>query len=145
MTLLLSNLAGSVAAATGAALWEAGPPLPALVSMALLGSLGFAGWIMTAGAAPGWHGGVGETAVAALGAAAGAVRSVADGVVGTAVIQAVIMAIDLAVAGVPGAMLLGFVTLLLAPSQIGAPLIIVCEAAQQSGCSVKTKRARGCS
>ena len=35
------------------------------------------------------------------------------------------MAIGLAVAGVPGAVLLGFVTLLLALSQIGAPLIIV--------------------
>jgi len=35
------------------------------------------------------------------------------------------MAIGLAVAGVPGAILLGFVTLLLALSQIGAPLIIV--------------------
>jgi predicted PurR-regulated permease PerM len=49
---------------------------------------------------------------------------VAYGVVGTAVIQAVIMAVGLAVAGVPGAILLGFVTLLLALSQIGAPLII---------------------
>jgi predicted PurR-regulated permease PerM len=46
-------------------------------------------------------------------------------VVGTAVIQAVIMGFGLAVAGVPGALLLGFVTLLLALSQIGAPLIIV--------------------
>jgi predicted PurR-regulated permease PerM len=34
------------------------------------------------------------------------------------------MAIGLAVAGVPGAVLLGFVTLLLALSQIGGPLII---------------------
>ena len=67
----------------------------------------------------------GETAGAELDVAAGAVRSVAYGVVGTAVIQAVIMAIGLAVAGVPGAVLLGFVTLLLALSQIGAPLIIV--------------------
>jgi len=67
----------------------------------------------------------GETAAAALDVAGGAVRSVAYGVVGTAVIQAVIMAIGLAVAGVPGAVLLGFVTLLLALSQIGAPLIIV--------------------
>src|SRR5215475_9529148 len=66
----------------------------------------------------------GETADAALDVAAGAVRSVAYGVVGTAVIQAIIMAIGLAVAGVPGAVLLGFVTLLLALSQIGAPLII---------------------
>src|SRR6516225_12126016 len=67
----------------------------------------------------------GETADATLGVAADAVRSVAYGVVGTAVIQAVIMGIGLAVAGVPGAVLLGFVTLLLALSQIGAPLIIV--------------------
>ena len=67
----------------------------------------------------------GEPASATLDVAAGAVRSVAYGVVGTAVIQTVIMAIGLAVAGVPGAILLGFVTLLLALSQIGAPLIIV--------------------
>jgi predicted PurR-regulated permease PerM len=67
----------------------------------------------------------GETADATLDVAGGAVRSVAYGVVGTAIIQAVIMAIGLAVAGVPGAVLLGFVTLLLALSQIGAPLIIV--------------------
>src|SRR6516162_8226037 len=67
----------------------------------------------------------GETAAAELDVAAGAVRSVAYGVVGTAAIQAVIMAIGLALAGVPGAVLLGFVTLLLALSQIGAPLIIV--------------------
>jgi predicted PurR-regulated permease PerM len=67
----------------------------------------------------------GETAAAALDVAGGAVASVAYGVVGTAAIQAVIMAIGLAVAGVPGAVLLGFVTLLLALSQIGAPLIIV--------------------
>jgi predicted PurR-regulated permease PerM len=67
----------------------------------------------------------GETVGAALDVAGGAVRSVAYGVVGTAVIQAVIMAIGLAAAGVPGAVLLGFVTLLLALSQIGAPLIIL--------------------
>src|SRR5499427_10893588 len=67
----------------------------------------------------------GETAAAALDVAGGAVASVAYGVVGTAAIQAVIMAIGLAVAGVPGAVLLAFVTLLLALSQIGAPLIIV--------------------
>jgi predicted PurR-regulated permease PerM len=66
----------------------------------------------------------GETAGNALDVAAGAVRSVAYGVVGTAAIQAVIMATGLVLAGVPGAILLGFVTLLLALSQIGAPLII---------------------
>jgi len=68
---------------------------------------------------------VGDTADVALDVAADAVRSVAYGVVGTAVIQAVIMASGLIVAGVPGAILLGFVTLLLALSQIGAPLIIL--------------------
>lgn len=67
----------------------------------------------------------GATAVAALDVAAGAVRGVAYGVVGTAAIQAVVMAIGLFVAGIPGAALLGFVTLLLALSQIGAPLIVV--------------------
>src|SRR5215831_5791074 len=67
----------------------------------------------------------GETGDVTLDVAASAVRSVAYGVVGTAVIQAVIMAVGLAVAGVPGAVLLGFVTLLLALSQIGAPLIIL--------------------
>lgn len=67
----------------------------------------------------------GEAAVDALDVAAGAVRGVAYGVVGTAAIQAVVLAIGLAVTGVPGAALLGFVTLLLALSQIGAPLIVV--------------------
>ena len=66
----------------------------------------------------------GEAAAAALDVAAGAVRGVAYGVVGTAAIQAVVMAIGLVVAGVPGAALLGFVTLLLALTQIGAPLIV---------------------
>src|SRR5215469_3654024 len=47
--LLLGNLVGSVAAAVASAVLEVGPPLPALMLMALLGSLGFAGWIMTAG------------------------------------------------------------------------------------------------
>jgi predicted PurR-regulated permease PerM len=67
----------------------------------------------------------GESADAVVDVAAGAVRSVAYGVVGTAAIQALIMAIGLAVAGVPGAVLLAFVTLLFALSQIGAPLIIL--------------------
>jgi len=51
--LLLGNLVGSVAAAAAAAVLEVGPPLPALMLMALLGSLGFARWIMTAGRRPG--------------------------------------------------------------------------------------------
>jgi predicted PurR-regulated permease PerM len=46
-------------------------------------------------------------------------------VVGTASIQAVLLAIGLALAGVLGAGTLGFVALLLAVSQIGGPLLII--------------------
>jgi len=53
LILLLGNLVGSVAAAAASAILEVGPPLPALTLMALLGSLGFARWIMTAGRRPG--------------------------------------------------------------------------------------------
>jgi predicted PurR-regulated permease PerM len=87
----------------------------------------------------------GETADAALDVAAAAVRSVAYGVVGTAVIQAVIMAIGLAIAGVPGAVVLGFVTLLLALSQIGAPLIILVWAGAAVWLLIRTSRAGACS
>jgi hypothetical protein len=51
--LLLGNLVGSIAAAAASGVLEIGPPLPALALMALLGSLGFAGWIMTARRRPG--------------------------------------------------------------------------------------------
>ena len=54
----------------------------------------------------------GPLAERALDVAAGAIRGVAYGVVGTAVIQAVLLAIGLTVAGVPGAATLGFVALL---------------------------------
>ena len=53
LILLLGNLVGSVAAAAASAVLEVGPPLPALTLMALLGSLGFAGWIMPRGGRPG--------------------------------------------------------------------------------------------
>jgi predicted PurR-regulated permease PerM len=66
----------------------------------------------------------GPTAEHTLDVAALAIRGVAYGVVGTAVIQAFLLAFGLAIAGVPGAAMLGFVGLLLAMSQIGAPLII---------------------
>jgi predicted PurR-regulated permease PerM len=67
----------------------------------------------------------GPIAERALDVAAGAIRGVAYGVVGTAAIQAVLLAVGLAVAGVPGAAMLGFVALLLAISQIGAPLLVL--------------------
>jgi hypothetical protein len=47
VVLLLGNLVGSVAAAAASVALEIAPPLPALTLMALLGSLGFAGRIMT--------------------------------------------------------------------------------------------------
>ena len=67
----------------------------------------------------------GPIAERALDVAAAAIRSVAYGVVGTAVIQAILLAIGLGVAGVPGAATLGFIALLLAISQIGGPLLIL--------------------
>ncbi len=54
---------------------------------------------------------------------AAAVKGVFYGVVGTAAIQALMMSGGLVVAGVPGAVPLGFVTMLLALSQIGTVLI----------------------
>ena len=53
MILLLGNLVGSVAAAAASTVYEVGPPLPALTLMALLGSLGFARWIISGGRRPG--------------------------------------------------------------------------------------------
>jgi predicted PurR-regulated permease PerM len=67
----------------------------------------------------------GTTGESLVDAAAGAVRSVAYGVIGTAVIQAVILTFGLAVAHVPGAATLGFIGLLLAISQIGGPLLVL--------------------
>ena len=67
----------------------------------------------------------GPIAERSLDVAAGAIRGVAYGVVGTAAIQAVLLAIGLAVAGVPGATMLGFIALLLAISQIGGPLLVL--------------------
>jgi predicted PurR-regulated permease PerM len=67
----------------------------------------------------------GPLAEQALDVAAGAIRGVAYGVIGTALIQAVLLGAGLALAGVPGAGMLAFVGLLLAISQIGGPLLII--------------------
>jgi predicted PurR-regulated permease PerM len=67
----------------------------------------------------------GATAIRSLRAAEGAVRSVAYGVVGTSILQGVLQGIGLAIAGVPGAALLGFLTLLFSISQVLGPLVIV--------------------
>ncbi len=67
----------------------------------------------------------GSAAFAALEAAEGAVRGVAWGVVGTAALQGALMAIGLAIAGIPGAGMLGFLTFVFSISQILGPLILV--------------------
>jgi len=67
----------------------------------------------------------GPIAEQALDVAAGAIRGVAYGVVGTAAIQAILLAMGLAAAGVAGAGTLGFVALLLAISQIGGPFLVL--------------------
>jgi len=77
---------------------------------------------------------------AAWDVAAGAIRGVAYGVIGTAAIQAILLAIGLAVAGVPGAGTLGFVGLLLAISQIGGPLLILIWGGAAGGTSRRISR-----
>ncbi len=67
----------------------------------------------------------GTTGVAALEAAGAAVRAVAYGVVGTAAAQGVLAGIGYAIAGVPMAALLGFLTLVFAVTQILAPLVML--------------------
>jgi predicted PurR-regulated permease PerM len=67
----------------------------------------------------------GATAGAALTLAADSVRGVAYGVVGTAAMQAIAMAVGLMIAGIPGAGLLGFVALLICLSQFGVLLVLV--------------------
>lgn len=53
LILLLGNLVGALAAAAASMTLEIGPLLPALTLMTLLGTLGFAGWMMSAGRRPG--------------------------------------------------------------------------------------------
>ena len=53
LILLLGNLVGSIAAAAASTFLDVGPPLPALVLMGLLGSLGFASRINSTGQRPG--------------------------------------------------------------------------------------------
>jgi predicted PurR-regulated permease PerM len=67
----------------------------------------------------------GQAGVAAVESAGGAVRGVAWGVVGTGILQAVLMGIGLALAGVPGAAVLAFLTMIFSISQVLGPLVIV--------------------
>jgi predicted PurR-regulated permease PerM len=67
----------------------------------------------------------GETGRNAVMAAEGAVRGVAWGIVGTGIIQAMLMGIGLAIAGVPGVGVISFLTLIFSISQILGPLVVV--------------------
>ena len=67
----------------------------------------------------------GATGLEAVDAAGGAVRGVAWGVVGTGILQAVLMGVGLAIAGVPGAAVLAFLTMIFSISQVLGPLIFV--------------------
>jgi predicted PurR-regulated permease PerM len=67
----------------------------------------------------------GQTGLDSVEAAGGAVRGVAWGVVGTAILQAVLMGVGLAIAGVPGAAVLAFLTMVFSISQVLGPLIVV--------------------
>lgn len=67
----------------------------------------------------------GEPATRSLDVAVGAIAGVAYGVVGTAIVQSIIMAIGLALAGIPGVALLSFLTLLFVISQVGAILMVL--------------------
>ena len=67
----------------------------------------------------------GETGRNAVMAAEGAVRGVAWGIVGTGIIQAALMGIGLAIAGVPGVGVISFLTLIFSISQVLGPLVVV--------------------
>ena len=67
----------------------------------------------------------GKTGRNAVSSAEGAVRGVAWGIVGTGIIQAALMGIGLAIAGVPGVAVLSFLTMIFSISQVLGPLVVV--------------------
>ncbi len=66
----------------------------------------------------------GPTGVTTVDAAGGALRGVAWGVVGTGILQGVLLGIGLAIAGVPGAATLAFLAFVCSVSQVLGPLVI---------------------
>jgi predicted PurR-regulated permease PerM len=66
----------------------------------------------------------GPVAAAMVDEAGGAVRGVAWGVIGTAFLQAAILGLGLAIAGVPGPLVLAFLTFIFSVTQILAPAMI---------------------
>ncbi|MBX9698872.1 MAG: AI-2E family transporter, partial [Acetobacteraceae bacterium] len=66
----------------------------------------------------------GPAAVASVAAAGGALRGVAWGVVGTGILQGVLLGIGFAIAGVPGAATVGFLGFVCSVSQVLGPLVV---------------------
>jgi predicted PurR-regulated permease PerM len=67
----------------------------------------------------------GDRAVRLIHVAAGTIRSVVDGLIGTNLVQAILGAFGFWLAGVPGALLLGFVLFFLTVVPLGAALVFV--------------------
>jgi predicted PurR-regulated permease PerM len=65
----------------------------------------------------------GERAIRLLDVVGATIKSVVYGTIGTAIAQSALTALGLWLTGVPGVLLLGFVTFLLALTPIGAPLV----------------------
>jgi predicted PurR-regulated permease PerM len=65
----------------------------------------------------------GEQAIRLLDVIGATIKSVVYGTIGTAIAQSILTALGLWLAGVPGVLLLGFLTFLLALTPIGAPLV----------------------
>lgn len=65
----------------------------------------------------------GDHAPRLLDVAGATIKSVVYGTIGTAIAQSILTALGLWLAGVPGALVLGFVTFLMALTPIGAPLV----------------------
>lgn len=65
----------------------------------------------------------GEAALPLVGVAEGTIRGVVYGIIGTALAQGFLQAVGLLVAGVPGALLLGAVTVVLSLIPVGPPLV----------------------
>ncbi|HTN71943.1 MAG TPA: AI-2E family transporter [Methylomirabilota bacterium] len=65
----------------------------------------------------------GERGIRLLDVVGATIKSVVYGTIGTAIAQSILTALGLWIAGVPGVLLLGFLTFLMALTPIGAPLV----------------------
>lgn len=67
----------------------------------------------------------GPVGVASVAAAGGAVKGVAWGIIGTGILQGVLLGVGFAIAGVPGAVTFGFLGFVCSVSQVLGPLVVV--------------------